>query len=56
MKDKNELPPDETDDHREIAASAPPRADSPLQLEAERFARVEVARLLLAQTPADLRR
>jgi hypothetical protein len=36
----------------EISAAAPPRARNPLQLEAERFARVEVARLLLAHTPA----
>jgi hypothetical protein len=36
----------------QIAATAPPRAEDSVQLAAERFARVEVARLMLAHTPA----
>jgi hypothetical protein len=36
----------------EIAAPAPPRAEDPAQLAAQRFARVEVARVLLANPPA----
>lgn len=36
----------------QLAASAPPRPEDPLRIAAERFARVEVARLLLTSTPA----
>ena len=43
-------PPQEKPGDQEIVVPVPPRAEDPVQLEAERFARVEVARLLLAHT------
>ncbi|MBS1872854.1 MAG: hypothetical protein JSU00_06545 [Acidobacteria bacterium] len=51
-KDDEPAPPPDPARTLEIAAPAPPRAEDPAQLAAERFARVEVARLLLANPPA----
>lgn len=42
----------ETPEELRIAAPVPPRAEDSVRLSAERFARVSVARLLLANTPA----
>jgi hypothetical protein len=46
------LPPPQRAGDQELTASAPPQPEDPAQIAAERFARVEVARLLLTHTPA----